>query len=69
MPRSRNFNDVIQADVFYLKVSDRKLPVLSLVDAATRFMAAYLLDDETSDPMSWHLRKCGSDTSGHPRSW
>ena len=47
----------IQADVFYLKVNDRKWPVLSLVDVATRFMAAYLLDDETSDSYVMALEK------------
>ena len=40
----------------------RVLPLLSVVDVATRFMAAYLLGDETSDSYILALRRCGSVT-------
>lgn len=62
MPQSRNFNDTIQADVFYLKINDRKWAALSLVDVATRFMAACWTTRPLT-PMSWLLRRCGFDTS------
>ena len=59
MPLARRFNDTAQADVFYIKLQDRKHPILSLVDVATRYMSAYLLDDETT--RLW--KRCGCATS------
>ena len=37
---STTFNETLQADVFWLKLGEKKFPILSLVDAATRFQAA-----------------------------
>ena len=68
MPQSRRFNDTVQADVFYLKVNDRKWSVLSMVDVGTRFMAAYLLDDETTDSYVHALEKMWCRHFGAPKT-
>ena len=68
MPKSRQFNDVVQSDVFYLKVGDRKYPVLSVVDVATRFMAAYLLDDEATSSYVMALEKMWLRHFGPPKT-
>ena len=40
------FNQIVQADVFWLKDNSNKLPILSMIDEATKFMAALLLKSE-----------------------
>ena len=45
----KEFNAQVQADVFYLKLGDKKIPVMSMVDSATRFIAAALLHQERSE--------------------
>lgn len=67
MPQSRRFNDTIQADVFYLKVNDRKWSVLSVVDVCTRFMATCLLDGETTDSYAHALEKMWCRHFGAPK--
>ena len=67
MPLTRQFNDTVQADVFYVKLQERKHPVLSLVDVATRYMSAYLLDDETTDSYVKALEKMWLRHFGPPK--
>ena len=67
MPLTRQSNDTVQADVFYIKLQERKHPVLSLVDVATRYMSAYLLDDETADSYVKALEKMWLRHFGPPK--
>ena len=57
MPTTREFNDALQADVFYIKRQDTKFSIMSLVDVGTRYMACYLLTDETSESYIQALEK------------
>ena len=45
----KEFNHVLQADVMWVKVKDRKFPILSLLDQATRYQAAGVLHGERSE--------------------
>ena len=50
LPTADSFNQVIQADVLWIKLGPKKYPILSIVDTATRFQAASVLYGErTSD--------------------
>ena len=67
MPQPKSFNDTIQADVFYLKPGDRKFSILSIVDVGTKFMAASLVLEETSESYSKALEKVWLRHFGPPR--
>ena len=67
MPQPKTFNEVIQADVFYLKPADRKFAVLSIVDVGTKYMAAYLLHEETSKSYITALEKMWVRHFGPPK--
>lgn len=58
MPQPRSFNEVLHADVFYLKPADRKYSVLSIIDVGAKFMAACLVLEETSKSYVKALEKC-----------
>ena len=45
-PPAKHFNDRLQMDVFYIKADAGKTPVLHMVDTATRFGAARVLEHE-----------------------
>ena len=50
LPTADSFNQVIQADVLWIKLGPKKYPILSIVDTATKFQAASVLYGErTSD--------------------
>ena len=49
MPKAKDFNALVQADVFWLRRGSTKFPILSLVDSATRHTAAILLKNEQSE--------------------
>ena len=49
MPKAKEFNAVVQADVFWIRRGSTKYPILSLVDTATRYTAAILLKNEQSE--------------------
>ena len=40
------FNDTLQADVFWIKLGDKKFPILSMVDVATKYQAASVIYGE-----------------------
>ena len=50
LPTADSFNQVMQADVLWIKLVPKKYPILSMVDTATKFQAASVLYGErTSD--------------------
>ena len=54
LDRSKEFNGAIQCDVLWLEMgsSKKRLAILSMVDEATRFMAARIISDETAKTMT-----------------
>ncbi len=46
-PAAKHFNDRVQMDVFYIKTETGKVAVLHMVDVATRFGTARVLEQET----------------------
>ena len=67
MPQQQGFNEAMQADVFYLKPSERKHAVLSIVDVGTKYMAACWVPEETSESYSKALEKVWIRHFGAPR--
>ena len=67
MPQPKAFNEVIQADVFYLKPADRKFAVMNIVDVGTKFMAAFALYEETSKSYITALEKMWIRHFGPPK--
>ena len=71
------FNQIAQADVFWLKDDSNKLPILSMIDEATKFMAAFLLKSEKAVDYISALEGCWISLFGPPtklvtdegRSW
>lgn len=59
VPKASRFNEKVQADVMWLKLEKGKVPVLHLIDLATKFQAAALLRDE----------KAGSYCKAIERNW
>ena len=52
MPTVEHFNQQVQADVFWIKPDDHpKMPVLSIVDAATKYQSATLIPNEQSQAL------------------
>ena len=49
MPATATFNQIVQADVFWLRLGKDKYPILSMVDLATRFTSGLLLNNEQSE--------------------
>ena len=43
------FNDILQADVLWLKIDSKKLPGLSMIDQCTKFQAAAVLHGEKTE--------------------
>ena len=48
MPKAKDFNALVQADVFWLRRGSTKFPILSLVDSATRYTAARMSNPSTT---------------------
>ena len=46
LPTADTFNQVIQSDVLWIKLGEKKYPILSVVDTATKFQAASVLYGE-----------------------
>ena len=60
------FNQIAQADVFWLKDDSNKLPILSMIDEATKFMAAFLLKSEKAVDYISALELCWISLFGPP---
>ena len=53
LDRARDFNGAVQCDVLWLEMrTKKKMAILSMVDEATRFMAARVIADETAKTMT-----------------
>ena len=48
MPTATKFNDVVQADVMWTKVNDQKIPILHVIDLASKFQEATVVGGENS---------------------
>ena len=47
--KAQNFNEIVQADVFWIRRGSTKYAIMSIVDMATRYTAACLLRSERSE--------------------
>ena len=63
---SREFNDQVQADVFYVKVDSSKIAVMSVVDSATKYTAAVVVHKEDSEEYIRALERCWVKHFGVP---
>ena len=48
VPTATKFNDVVQADVMWIKVNDQKIPILHVIDLASKFQEATVVGGENS---------------------
>ena len=60
------FNDQLQCDVFWIKSGQNKFPILSMIDAATKWQAATLLQAERGDCLIDALQRCWLALFGPP---
>ena len=60
------FGAAVQADVMWIKVEKKKLPILSMVDMATKYQVAALLVGERSDHLIHAIERCWLQHFGPP---
>lgn len=65
-PKTKDFNALVMADVFWLRRGSTKFPILSMVDAATRYTAAILLKNEQSEQYIRAIEKSWISVFGPP---
>ena len=63
----KEFNEVIQSDVFWIRVGTKKFPILSVIDQATKFQAAALLHGERGEDLVAALERCWVRHFGAPQ--
>ena len=61
-----SFNQIVQADVMWIKVSENKFPVMSIIDEGTRFQAASLVTSEKSEQFIQILERSWVSHFGPP---
>ena len=54
---SLTFNETIQADVMWIKLGEKKVPILSMVDVATKFQAASVIYGERTQDFLHALKR------------
>lgn len=65
----KEFGEVLQADVFWIRSGSAKFPILSVVDMATKYQVAALVHGEKEKTYYMPWRDLGFDTSDFRRSW
>ena len=58
LPTAETFNHIIQSDVLWLKLGDKKIPVLSMVDTATKYQAGAVIYGEKTSDFLHALERC-----------
>ena len=66
--RAKEFGEIVQADVMWVKIDDKKFPVMSFVDEATKYQTACLLRGETSADFIRSIEKGWVKHFGLPQS-
>ena len=67
MPTVEHFNEQVQADVFWIKPDDHpKMPILSIVDSATKYQSATLVPNEQSHALITGLERAWVAHFGPP---
>ena len=56
VPTALDFNQIVQADVMWFKILDRRYPVLHVVDVATKYQAACVDHDERNQDLQKALQ-------------
>ena len=57
LKQATSFNQTVQADVMWIKLHDRKVPILHLVDSATKYQVASVVHGEQSKHFSLALER------------
>ena len=55
---AEHFNQMVQADVFWIKGANHKYPILAVIDVATRFQAAAVIHHEKSADFIAAMERC-----------
>ncbi len=58
LPAAETFNHIIQSDVLWLKLGGKKIPVLSMVDTATKYQAGAVIYGEKTSDFLHALERC-----------
>ena len=58
LPTAETFNHIIQSDVLWLKLGGKKIPVLSMVDTATKYQAGAVIYGEKTSDFLHALERC-----------
>ena len=67
MPTVEHFSEQVQADVFWIKPDDNsKMPILSIVDSATKYQSATLTPNEQSHALITGLERAWVAHFGPP---
>ena len=58
LPKAETFNHIIQSDVLRLKLGEKKVPILSIVDTATKYQAGAVVYGEKTADFLHALERC-----------
>ena len=64
---AKKFNDVVQADVMWIKIGDQKIPILHVVDLASKFEEATVVHSEKTNDLRRALERRWFRIFGAPR--
>ena len=69
MPTASTFNQVVQADVMWFKILDKKYPVLHVIDVATKYQAACVVHGGQSQDLQKALQRTAFVQSIRVSAW
>ena len=67
LPAAETFNHIIQSDVLWLKLGEKKVPILSMVDTATKYQAGAVIYGEKTSDFLHALERCWIRHFGCPK--
>ena len=68
IPKVTDFNEQLQSDVMFFKIANQQIPVLSIIDLATRYHAATVLYGQRTMDFVQALERCWLRHFGPPKS-
>eukprot|EP00435_Cladocopium_sp_Y103_P011780 s1452_g3.t1 len=67
LPKAKEFNERLQADVLWFKIDKHKIPALSLVDEATKYQAAAVIHSERAEHFQQAIERLWIRNFGCPK--
>ena len=67
MPRTRQFNDTLLADVHFWNHNGQRVLIYSMIDEATRFHVAEVVEDQTAYSLYQAIMRAWVKWAGPPR--